>query len=527
MVDAEESLKQKAVELEKISKLTNEQIDFANEELNAQRYADVSLISQISSKILICAEANEYDRGRANALRNLAWIHLRTDKNHEAVKLLNQSRDFFLKSNDDLGLAQVANNLAVVNGKLGEFETAIESYAEAKRLYEKAQNQIGVASVLINLGGYYYHRLGSYAVALDYYYQALKTAVTLGQPLYQAQTYMGLGDILWRINETGQSIEYLQQSLGFFKKNRDDRNQAGTLVNLGAANYAQQEYNQALEHLDSGLQAAIKAGCQEIAAEAHNYMASIYYEKKDLQSSIVHLVEAAESSQNIDDWLNKSQSLLQLGLIYQQIGDYQKSIELFLEVLTISEEFNAEIMQFKAHFALSKIYQDKNKATEALKHFQKFHQISERISDPQAIKKIQYILLQNELKTGFTPSPRQKSSTKTAAKTISYSNAGLTPQKLRKVIGYISENLAQSIIISELAEKIDLSQRHFQRAFKKSTGKTPHQYIVEQRVGRAKHLLLSTTLPLSEIALRCGFSNQSHLTAHFRLITGTTPRRFR
>ncbi|WP_370589516.1 helix-turn-helix domain-containing protein [Tychonema sp. LEGE 07203] len=78
--------------------------------------------------------------------------------------------------------------------------------------------------------------------------------------------------------------------------------------------------------------------------------------------------------------------------------------------------------------------------------------------------------------------------------------------------------------LEAIANHIDISSYHFCRLFKQSTGFSPHQYVIQQRVERAKQLLLQGKMSLAEIAIACGFSHQSHLNRHFKRITGVTPK---
>jgi transcriptional regulator GlxA family with amidase domain len=64
---------------------------------------------------------------------------------------------------------------------------------------------------------------------------------------------------------------------------------------------------------------------------------------------------------------------------------------------------------------------------------------------------------------------------------------------------------------------------HFARAFKQTIGMPPHCYVLQRRIEHAQQMLRNTQLPLSEIALSAGFSDQSHLARHFRRMTGTSP----
>ena len=110
--------------------------------------------------------------------------------------------------------------------------------------------------------------------------------------------------------------------------------------------------------------------------------------------------------------------------------------------------------------------------------------------------------------------------------TIPNINGGLSPQKKARVLGYIDENIEQKILLEDLAAIAGLSQHHFARAFKQSFGSSPHQYLIQTRIIRAQQLLRNTNMDINEVAIACGFSNQSHLHRHFKKQTGITPRQF-
>ena len=104
---------------------------------------------------------------------------------------------------------------------------------------------------------------------------------------------------------------------------------------------------------------------------------------------------------------------------------------------------------------------------------------------------------------------------------------GLGALRLRRVADYIEARLAEDISLRDLAAVAGLSTHHFGEAFKTSTGRSPHRYLIERRIRRGKELLLGADRSIAEVALAIGFASHSHFTDNFRKLTGTTPSRFR
>lgn len=100
---------------------------------------------------------------------------------------------------------------------------------------------------------------------------------------------------------------------------------------------------------------------------------------------------------------------------------------------------------------------------------------------------------------------------------------GLSPAVLRNSLAFIDAHLALPITLAQLAAQAALSEFHFARMFKQSTQLAPHQFVMQQRMTRAEHLVRNSTLPLTDIALMCGFSSASHFSNRFKSVHGVMP----
>lgn len=110
---------------------------------------------------------------------------------------------------------------------------------------------------------------------------------------------------------------------------------------------------------------------------------------------------------------------------------------------------------------------------------------------------------------------------------LNFDPGGLSDRQLLLVTDYINDNIATEFKLSDLANLAGISQFHFSRLFKKSVGVSPHKYVIQQKIEKAKSLLKNPQLSVTEIAFLCGFNSHSHFGKHFRQLTGFTPKQYR
>ncbi|MBN3789144.1 helix-turn-helix transcriptional regulator [Burkholderia sp. Ac-20353] len=111
-----------------------------------------------------------------------------------------------------------------------------------------------------------------------------------------------------------------------------------------------------------------------------------------------------------------------------------------------------------------------------------------------------------------------------ATRAFEHQIRGMTERQYRALQDHIDANLSTSLSLADLAAASAMTVSQLTRTLKRATGETPKRWLQRRRVEQAKQLLIRNNGSLSEIAIACGFSNQSHLTRVFVKLTGTTPR---
>ena len=101
--------------------------------------------------------------------------------------------------------------------------------------------------------------------------------------------------------------------------------------------------------------------------------------------------------------------------------------------------------------------------------------------------------------------------------------SGLSKWRLKRATEYMTANLAEPICLADIAAATGLSRMHFAAQFRVATGLRPHEYLLQRRIEHAQALLLTSRLPLVEIALEVGFKTQAHFTTVFARLVGETP----
>src|SRR5450755_198688 len=104
---------------------------------------------------------------------------------------------------------------------------------------------------------------------------------------------------------------------------------------------------------------------------------------------------------------------------------------------------------------------------------------------------------------------------------------GLGSARLRRIKELVHAKMENDLSLDEMAQSVGLSTAHFARMFRKSTGQTPHQFVLRQRVERAKAMLRAPDARVLDVAVACGFKTQQHFAQVFRGVCGVSPTEYR
>jgi AraC family transcriptional regulator len=110
---------------------------------------------------------------------------------------------------------------------------------------------------------------------------------------------------------------------------------------------------------------------------------------------------------------------------------------------------------------------------------------------------------------------------------VKISRGGLGPARLRRIRELVQARLEGDLCLDEMAQSVGLTTAHFARVFRKSTGETPHQFVLRQRLERAKAMLRAPDARVLDVAVACGFKTQQHFAQVFRDVCGVSPTCYR
>lgn len=114
-----------------------------------------------------------------------------------------------------------------------------------------------------------------------------------------------------------------------------------------------------------------------------------------------------------------------------------------------------------------------------------------------------------------------------AVQDVPVHRGSITDSRMRRLDEFIDAGLNGPLDVLSMAHLLELSEGYFTRAFKQATGKSPHSYLIDRRLARARAMICDGKTALSQVALACGFNSQAHMTSVFKQRLGVSPAQLR
>jgi len=112
-------------------------------------------------------------------------------------------------------------------------------------------------------------------------------------------------------------------------------------------------------------------------------------------------------------------------------------------------------------------------------------------------------------------------------RSVQMHRGGLGSARLRRIKEFVNAKMEDELTLCEMAQSVELSTAHFSRMFRKSTGESPHHFVLRHRVERAKEMLRAAEARVLDVAVACGFKTQQHFARVFRRVCGVSPTEYR
>ena len=347
------------------------QINFLEQRLaqSNDRNQQVDLLNQLS-------QAVQYqDRNRAIALS-------------EQAQILAQEGESYIP-----GIADSLINLSQYNIAQTEYVRALTQATRALALYGNLENDAGVARAQNQLGQIN-SSLGNYAAALDAHLTELQIAEKEELEAVRGRALKSIGDIYASLNHPHEAITYYERSLQSAIE-QDDLDQQCTAIAYKAASYVQLGQNEAaLEAGLRGLQLArrcaniyIEGICLRILGESYLWMGRLALARQFISEHIAFAEKIGDAQLRLDGIIN-------LGELEQQSSQPESGIAWLEEGLTLAIRQKMLLQQYRIHHLLAALHKANGDFATALKHFEQFHQIKEKVfsqENEQRFKRLESI----------------------------------------------------------------------------------------------------------------------------------------
>ena len=287
-----------------------------------------------------------------------------------AEKYRSSSNGLLRRKADQL-YAGVIFNTGTLYYVKSEYALALDYYLEALEINRAIGNAVGESANLGNIGAVY-HSLGNYSKALDYYYQALRMDENLGNLSGQSYNLGNIGITYRNLGEHEKALEHYSRAQEIDKALGDIAAQSANLVNIGTIYNYLGDYDKSLNFYAQALSLDSALGDRRGMAIDYGNIGAVYFHIGDADEALKNYMLALKLSVEQDDKETQANNLANLGEAYTYLGRFAEAENYLHQALSVSYEIKAADLIRLSHFHLSILYEKMNKFPQALDEYKKY-----------------------------------------------------------------------------------------------------------------------------------------------------------
>ena len=316
---------------------------------------------QLSESALSIAQKINYQKGAANAQRNLGLLYYSQSQVEKGMEYFLFAQKWFEENDDKDGLAYVNLGMGLIYWGFGDFDRGFNMTSQALNLFNETKNIDGQAWANSSLGGYYYD---------------------------------------WK--DYKRSLSYIQKARELFRQTQNIRGEARALNGMGNAYLLMKKNDKALNYQIRSLKLQQSVGDKHGESRTLNDIGLLYQKLGNYDQALEYHERSLLIRQKIAYSTGETTTLLDIGKVYSHQKKFDQAIDMFQQALRLSTKIKAKPKMCKAHYFLYDIYKQLNLEKKALKHHEIYHKIEDEVYHEDLEKKL------DNLKTTFQLEASQK-----------------------------------------------------------------------------------------------------------------------
>jgi serine phosphatase RsbU (regulator of sigma subunit)/Tfp pilus assembly protein PilF len=339
-----------------------------------------------TDSLFLVLKTTQNDTTRINTLNTLAW-ELKSNNPDTAILLSTSALELAQKNKWQKGEGNSCQKLGVFNWLKSNYAVALDYYFKALKIRESIDDKIGISKTVGNIGIIYYNQ-GNYPKALEYYFKALKMDEELGDKNGIKADFENIGLVYDNQGDYSKSLDYHFKALKLNNEMGDKYGVANSLGNMAIIYNEQKDYPKALEYYFKALKIGEELGDENLIYKQLGNIGILYFGQKDYHTALYYHFKVVKIAEELEDKNGIAAMMSNIGFIYIYFKKYKLAEDYLLKALVLSEKIKALDQASLIELHLTDLYTQTNQPAKAFEHYKKYIAAKDSIFNEENTKKI-------------------------------------------------------------------------------------------------------------------------------------------